>query len=150
MTLNIKSFLIICAFTATFWSTKYGTRTRSITRRPSITIYSGDCLKYKLDIVPPRNIRRRELGHAFAKIIINQSTKHMTFYYDGKLVFSTDNLLSYADNERGGEGFDGDNGVSAFRLIAERLFRIHHDNPFTRANDNDIGYEYLINNYTVN
>jgi hypothetical protein len=118
--------------------------------KPDIIIYSGNCVKYKLDIVPPNHIHRDELGHAFAKLVINRTTKHMNFYFDDVLIFSTDNLLSEVDDIKGGESFDGDNGASAYRLIAERTFTIRYDNPFERANTNDIGYEYLISNYIKN
>jgi hypothetical protein len=113
----------------------------------TVEIYSGNCTLYHREWAGDNKVRYKNLGQAFAKLVINRSSKHLNFFYNGKLVFSRNSFDSYIDDKQGGEGFTSNNGVDAHRFTAERLFQINVTDPF---NSSDLGYQYEISDYRVN
>lgn len=115
------------------------------------TVYSGNCTLYKLTLVKPNQKKYTPIKTAFAKVVIDKSTKKFSFHFDGKLVGSWTRFDSYIDNENGGEGFSFsgniDGAFSAYRFTAERAFNIYYS-P-TRQSE-VLGYEYEITNYRIN
>ncbi len=112
-----------------------------------VDIYSGSCTFYKKEWAASNKVRFRKLSQAFGKLVVDRTNKRLNFYYNGKLVFSRDSFDSYIDTQQGGEGFTSYNGVDAHRYTAERMLEINVSDAFK---DNDLGYQYEINNYKVN
>lgn len=112
------------------------------------TVYSGSCTLYKRRFVEPNSKQSTKIKTAFAKVVIDKSTKRFSFFFDGKQVGSWSGFNSYVDGEQGGEGFDMSNEWSAYRLTAKRTFNIYKNNIGYKGSD--LGYEYEITNYEVN
>ncbi|WP_113661522.1 hypothetical protein [Pedobacter nanyangensis] len=111
------------------------------------TVYSGNCTLYKLTLVKPNKKKYTPVKTAFAKVVIDKSSKRFTFFFDGKQVGSWSSFDSYVDNQQGGEGFTMDYEWSAHRFTAERTFNIYNSG---RSYGGELGYEYEITNYKVN
>jgi len=117
--------------------------------KQNIVVYSGNCIRYKRTFVPPNHTKSSPLDKAFSKVIINRSTKQISFYYNGQLVFSRNSFDSEID-QQGREGLISYNGAEMVRYIAEKHIEIILNDPLSRHGQDDLGYEYDIANYSTN
>jgi hypothetical protein len=106
------------------------------TRRYSI--YSGNCIRYKKNIVNGNKLKYTPIDQGFGKLVLSTDKKSFNFYYNDNEIFVRNDYDSYFD-DKGGQGFTSYNSAEAHRYIAERKLDVEFN-----------GYRFEIEHYKEN